>query len=69
MPDGRQPKPGGWNRIQIQVNDLAKEVLALRDAGVRFSTDIIVGVGAKQILLQDPSGNLVELNELLPREG
>jgi catechol 2,3-dioxygenase-like lactoylglutathione lyase family enzyme len=67
MPDGSMPSPGGSNRIQIQVSDLAKEVASLREAGVRFETDIITGIGAKQILLADPSGNLIELHELLQR--
>jgi catechol 2,3-dioxygenase-like lactoylglutathione lyase family enzyme len=67
MPDGSKPKPGGSNRVQIQVGDLAKAVVDLRGAGIRFSTDVITGIGAKQILLQDPSGNLIELHELLPR--
>jgi catechol 2,3-dioxygenase-like lactoylglutathione lyase family enzyme len=67
--DGRRPEPGGWNRIQIQVRDLAKEVASLRQAGVEFRTNIIAGVGAKQILVADPSGNLIELHELLPRQG
>ncbi len=67
LPNGGQPEPGGSNRIQIQVRDLAKEVADLCDAGVHFGTDIITGVGAKQILLHDPSGNLIELHELLPR--
>jgi catechol 2,3-dioxygenase-like lactoylglutathione lyase family enzyme len=66
-PDGSLPKPGGSNRIQIRVGNLAKEVASLREAGIHFGTDIITGVGAKQILLQDPSGNLIELHELLPR--
>lgn len=68
MPDGSQPSPGGSNRIQIQVENLDKEVASLRKAGVNFSTDIISGIGAKQILLEDPSGNLIGLCELLPRE-
>jgi catechol 2,3-dioxygenase-like lactoylglutathione lyase family enzyme len=68
MPDGSTPRPGGSNRIQIQVKDLAKEVANLREAGIRFGTDIITGIGAKQILLADPSGNLIELHELLPRQ-
>lgn len=67
-PDGRKPEPGGWNRIQIQVSDLTKEVARLREAGAHFRTDIITGIGAKQILLDDPSGNLIELHELLPRQ-
>ncbi len=67
--DGRRPEPGGWNRIQIQVKEIAKEVASLRQAGIQFRSDIITGVGAKQILLADPSGNLIELHELLPRQG
>lgn len=63
MPDGRKPEPGGWNRIQLQVTDLAREVETLRNAGVSFRNDIVVGNGGKQILLEDPSGNLVELLE------
>lgn len=66
--DGRRPEPGGWNRIQLQVKDLAKEVAQLREQHVQFRTDTITGIGAKQILLADPSGNLVELHELLPRK-
>ncbi len=62
---GRRPEPGGWNRIQIQVSDLAKEVVSLRKANVHFRSDIITGIGAKQIILEDPSGNPIELHELL----
>jgi len=61
MPDGRRPEPGGWNRIQLQVDDLEGLVSALRGAGARFRNDIVVGRGGKQILLDDPSGNCVEL--------
>jgi catechol 2,3-dioxygenase-like lactoylglutathione lyase family enzyme len=61
MPDGREPVPGGWNRIHIQVDDLAAEVQRLRDAGLKFRNDIIAGPGGSQILLDDPSGNPVEL--------
>lgn len=61
MPDGRQPVPGGWNRIQVPVADLAAEVERLRAAGLRFRNDIVKGVGGSQILLDDPSGNPVEL--------
>ncbi len=61
MPDGRQPVPGGWNRIQLPVADLAGEVARLRAAGLRFRNEIITGVGGAQILLEDPSGNPVEL--------
>jgi len=61
MPDGRQPVPGGWNRIHIQVDDLEAEVKRLREAGLKFRNDIITGPGGSQILLDDPSGNPVEL--------
>ena len=61
MPDGERPGPGGWNRIHLIVDDLPAEVERLRAAGVRFRNDIVTGPGGSQILLQDPSGNLVEL--------
>ncbi|HKO15082.1 MAG TPA: VOC family protein [Gemmatimonadaceae bacterium] len=61
MPDGRVPAPGGWNRFQIEVPDLAKEVERLRRAGVRFRNEIVIGIGGDQILLDDPAGNPVEL--------
>ena len=61
MPDGREPVPGGWNRIHIQVEDLAAEVERLRGAGLKFRNDIITGPGGSQIILDDPSGNPVEL--------
>lgn len=61
MPDGRKPEPGGWNRIQVQVADLASEVERLRKAGVTFRNDIVTGPGGAQIVLDDPSGNPVEL--------
>jgi catechol 2,3-dioxygenase-like lactoylglutathione lyase family enzyme len=61
MPDGSKPGPGGWNRIHLIVSDLAAEVARLRAAGVQFRNDIVTGPGGSQILLQDPSGNLVEL--------
>ena len=63
MPDGRKPEPGGWNRIQLEVVDLGREVERLRTAGARFRNEIVVGNGGKQILLEDPAGNLVELFE------
>ena len=61
MPDGRRPEPGGWNRISLEVGDLAADVERLRAAGVRFRNEIVHGVGGDQILLEDPSGNPVEL--------
>ena len=61
MPDGSTPGPGGWNRIHLIVSDLTVEVARLRAAGVQFRNDIVTGPGGSQILLQDPSGNLVEL--------
>lgn len=61
MQDGREPVPGGWNRIHIQVEDLAAEVNRLRDAGIGFRNEIITGPGGSQIILDDPSGNPVEL--------
>jgi catechol 2,3-dioxygenase-like lactoylglutathione lyase family enzyme len=61
MPDGERPRPGGWNRIQLIVDDLANEVERLRADGVQFRNDIVKGPGGLQILIVDPSGNLVEL--------
>jgi catechol 2,3-dioxygenase-like lactoylglutathione lyase family enzyme len=61
MPDGTKPGPGGWNRIHLIVDDIDAEVSRLRDAGAPFRNDILEGPGGKQILLQDPSGNVVEL--------
>jgi catechol 2,3-dioxygenase-like lactoylglutathione lyase family enzyme len=63
MPDGSTPEPGGWNRFAVQVEDLESVIARLRDAGVHFRNDIVVGVGGRQILLDDPSGNPVELFE------
>ncbi|OQM73877.1 VOC family protein [Manganibacter manganicus] len=63
MPDGRKPEPGGWNRIQIEVANLEDQVERLRTAGVRFRNDIVTGVGGKQILVDDPAGNPIELFE------
>ena len=63
MPDGRKPEPGGWNRIQLEVDDLASKVETLRKAGARFRNDIVTGFGGKQILLDDPAGNPIELFE------
>ena len=61
MPDGTVPGPGGWNRIHLIVSDLAAEVDRLRTAGLGFRNDIVIGPGGQQILLEDPSGNVVEL--------
>jgi catechol 2,3-dioxygenase-like lactoylglutathione lyase family enzyme len=63
MPDGRVPEPGGWNRFQLEVSDLAGTVDGLRKVGARFRNDIVTGMGGKQILLDDPSGNPIELFE------
>jgi predicted enzyme related to lactoylglutathione lyase len=63
MPDGTAPEPGGWNRFAIEVTDLAATVRSLRDNGVRFRNEIVDGVGGRQILAEDPSGNPVELFE------
>jgi catechol 2,3-dioxygenase-like lactoylglutathione lyase family enzyme len=63
MPDGRRPEPGGWNRIQLQVTDLDVTVAALRADGASFRNDIVTGRGGRQILLDDPAGNPVELFE------
>jgi catechol 2,3-dioxygenase-like lactoylglutathione lyase family enzyme len=61
MPDGTKPEPGGWNRIHFLVDDIDAEVVQLRNDGANFRNDIVEGPGGKQILLQDPSGNFVEL--------
>jgi catechol 2,3-dioxygenase-like lactoylglutathione lyase family enzyme len=61
MPDGTKPQPGGWNRIHLIVDDIEAEVARLRNAGAPFRNDILAGPGGKQILVQDPSGNVVEL--------
>jgi catechol 2,3-dioxygenase-like lactoylglutathione lyase family enzyme len=61
MPDGRKPEPGGWNRIHFIVDDITAEVDRLKKAGVRFRNDVVTGPGGRQILLDDPSGNPIEL--------
>jgi catechol 2,3-dioxygenase-like lactoylglutathione lyase family enzyme len=61
MPDGTKPGPGGWNRVHFVVDDIDAEVAQLRSSGARFRNDIVEGPGGKQILLQDPSGNVIEL--------
>jgi catechol 2,3-dioxygenase-like lactoylglutathione lyase family enzyme len=63
MPDGRGPVPGGWNRVQIEVEDLVSTVEKLKGAGGRFRNEIVTGNGGKQILIEDPSGNPIELFE------
>lgn len=63
LTDGRKPEPGGWNRISLQVSNLNSRVESLRKNGVRFRTDIIYGIGGNQVLLEDPSGNPIELFE------
>jgi catechol 2,3-dioxygenase-like lactoylglutathione lyase family enzyme len=63
MPDGQVPAPGGWNRFQIEIENLSATVKELRHAGCRFRSEIVVGIGGKQILVDDPSGNPVELFE------
>jgi catechol 2,3-dioxygenase-like lactoylglutathione lyase family enzyme len=63
MPDGRRPEPGGWNRLVLEVRDLAATVAQLREEGIRFRNEIVVGPGGKQILIEDPDGNPVELFE------
>jgi catechol 2,3-dioxygenase-like lactoylglutathione lyase family enzyme len=68
MPDGTKQEPGGWNRFMLEVPDLAAAVEALRREGVRFRNDIVTGVGGKQIMIDDPSGNPVELFEPTRRE-
>ena len=69
MPDGRRPEPGGWNRIQIEVEDLARMVVTLRQTGAKFRNDIVTGNGGRQILLEDPAGNPIELFEPARRVG
>jgi catechol 2,3-dioxygenase-like lactoylglutathione lyase family enzyme len=61
MPDGREQEPGGWNRFAIEVDDLEGAVAKLRQACVRFRNEIVTGVGGKQVLVEDPSGNPIEL--------
>jgi catechol 2,3-dioxygenase-like lactoylglutathione lyase family enzyme len=61
MPDGAQPGPGGWNRIHLITDDLGAEIERLRAKGVRFRNDVVTGPGGSQILIQDPSGNVIEL--------
>lgn len=69
VPDGRMPEPGGWNRFELEVSDLATMVEALRKEGLRFRSGIITGVGSRQVIIDDPSGNPVELFEPNPETG
>ena len=66
MPDGRRPEAGGWNRIIVKSSNLESDIEVLRKAAVRFRNDVVTGPGGRQILLEDPSGNLVELFEPAP---
>jgi catechol 2,3-dioxygenase-like lactoylglutathione lyase family enzyme len=63
MPDGRRPEPGGWNRFVIELENLQARVAAMQSAGLRFRNEVVIGPGGKQILLEDPDGNVVELFE------
>jgi catechol 2,3-dioxygenase-like lactoylglutathione lyase family enzyme len=63
MPDGRRPEPGGWNRLIVKSANLDSDVQALKQAGVRFRNEVVSGPGGRQILVEDPSGNLVEIFE------
>jgi catechol 2,3-dioxygenase-like lactoylglutathione lyase family enzyme len=67
MPDGQAPAPGGWNRVQIEVDDLEATVERLRGEGASFRNELVTGQGGKQILIEDPAGNPIELFEPLPR--
>jgi len=68
MPDGRKPEPGGWNRIIVQSGNLEGDIEVLKLAGVKFRNDIVTGPGGRQILLEDPSGNPVELFQPAPAD-
>lgn len=67
LPDGQQQEPGGWNRLVLAVSDLSSVVAAMKDRGLQFRSDIVVGPGGKQIQLLDPDGNPIELFEPAPR--
>jgi catechol 2,3-dioxygenase-like lactoylglutathione lyase family enzyme len=69
MPDGQNPAPGGWNRFQIEVEDLAETIEGLKAKGCRFRSEMVVGNGGNQILLEDPSGNPIELFQSTRRPG
>ena len=68
MPDGTEQQPGGWNRFMLQVDDLETQVTELQHAGVRFRNQIVTGIGSKQVMVEDPSGNPIELFEPIRRE-
>ena len=68
MPDGERPGPGGWNRVHLVIDNLAATIERLRSTGVRFRNDVVTGPGGSQILLLDPSGNVVELFQPAPRK-
>ena len=61
MPDGRRPEPGGWNRLVVEVDELESKVEELKEVGLSFRNDVVTGPGGKQILLEDPAGNVIEL--------
>jgi len=63
MPDGRRPEPGGWNRFVIEIDNIEARVEEMKRAGLRFRNELVIGPGGKQILLEDPDGNVVELFE------
>jgi glyoxylase I family protein len=65
-PDGRRPEPGGWNRLIVRSSNLERDIETLRKANIGFRSDIVAGPGGRQILIEDPSGNLVELFESAP---
>ena len=68
MPDGTKQEPGGWNRFMLEVPDLPAAVAELRDGGVRFRSDIVTGIGTRQVMIEDPSGNPVELYQSIRPE-
>ncbi len=68
MPDGTQQKPGGWNRFAVEVEDISATAESLRQAGVHFRNEIVTGVGGKQVIVDDPSGNPIELFQPLAPE-
>jgi len=68
LPDGTEPKPGGWNRFAIEVEDIEAEVARLKAAGAHFRNEVVTGVGGKQIILEDPAGNPIELFQPLRPE-